>query len=190
MKLIGIAGPSCSGKTTAAEILKEKLNAETISQDEFYIKGSEKIYITFKGKEYRTFERPELYDGNRLADVLEELDKKGEIRFESLNLENGIVKERYIQKPAYLIIEGFLLFTYPRLQEIIDHKFYLDLNPGKIMQRRKERGGRVQSDEEFAVIGTREYEKHGLHQKYASNIYVIDADKEIEKVCDEILKNV
>lgn len=67
MKVIGLCGPSCSGKSSIAKELAKIISCNVISNDHFYKLGSPKKYVEHEGKQIRTYERPEFYDGKAVA---------------------------------------------------------------------------------------------------------------------------
>tara|TARA_Y100000991_G_scaffold28304_1_gene17933 strand:- start:189 stop:542 length:354 start_codon:yes stop_codon:yes gene_type:complete len=75
-KLIAVAGPPASGKTTLAQTLADRLtNCSYLSLDGFYLDNS---ILTEKGLRDRKGS-PETFDVNGFADLLQRLEKKEEI---------------------------------------------------------------------------------------------------------------
>lgn len=188
MKIILICGPSCSGKSTVAQILQGILNAPILSVDLFYKLGGEKIYVEKNGERYRTFERKELYDGERVAQLLEELQEKDEVHYLALNHVAGKkLLSQTIHYAETIIVEGFHALNYPQLRKLASTKIYLDLPFEEQKKRRQARGGREASDTSFQIIGKDEYEKYVLPQKEEADI-ILDARKTTKELVDEILQ--
>jgi uridine kinase len=190
MKIIGLCGPSCSGKSTIAKNLAELLDANILSTDQFYKKNSPKIYVDYYGEKIRTFERKCLYDGDKILDIINDLNKYNESEFESMNLNFKEFETIKLQKKEFLILEGFLLYTYEKLFDKINYKFYLDICDSEILKRRKERGERPKSDFAFEKIGLSEYKEHGEYQKELPNVIVINALDNKEKIISEIYNEI
>lgn len=156
MRVIGIAGPSCSGKTTIAERLARELDAQLVSADLTYIRGSERPIVTGEdGHEYESFERPSLYDTGRIARALEELEKTGRAR---LVLLDWATKEHYeieLTAERPIVIEGYGIFTDAELASRIDEKHWIDVPVEETIRRRVARGGR-KSDLAYAQIARSE----------------------------------
>ncbi|MFH1290668.1 MAG: hypothetical protein ABIH92_04640 [Nanoarchaeota archaeon] len=150
----------------------------------------EYIYVEHQGEKIKTFERPELYDGKRLAETIKKIKLSGEATFSWLNFETHEYEKKKLTEKDYLIVEGFLLFCYPEIVEEIDYKFYLDLPGEVVIERRKKRLRHKSSDETFFKIGMQEYEKFGLRQKDVKGINVIDGLKSVDEICEEILGKV
>lgn len=188
MIIIGLAGPSCSGKTSLAYLLARHFRTEHLSCDEFYIKGGEKIYIDYKGERVRTFERPALYDGARLARVLHELQDSGVAIYTVLNLDTNQQEQRTTIAKDVMIVEGFLLYQYPELRRTITHKFFVDINEDEIIRRRTARDSHHKSNDAFLKVGIDEYRQYGWPQREFEDVYVLDGRKSLEELKDKVLE--
>lgn len=145
--LIGISGPSCSGKTTLAHELGRMLKAPTLHLDRHWIKGSQRPVVN--GRE--SFERPHQYDGRALLrEVSEAL------------ADNPIV-----------IAEGFLLFAYPGFEMACAEMVHVDVPHDVLVRRRLCRsesqddvaGGRIpEADLAWMAHGEAEWAEFGAFQ--------------------------
>nr|MCK4930510.1 hypothetical protein [Nanoarchaeota archaeon] len=187
MKVIGLAGPSCSGKSNVTRVLEQRLTADVLCLDEFYIKDSKKIFINYQGKRFRSFERPGLYNGNQLAKYVKELKDNGKIRFKSLNIKSGEYKERELIRKDFLILEGFLLFYYTKLRRLIDYRFYIDIPSEEAVSRRMARVDRPLSDASFVKIGCKEYQKYGVPQKALPRVIILDGTLSVKDISKKII---
>lgn len=186
MRVIGIAGPSCSGKTTIAQLLADALDAQIISADLTYIRGSDRPLVEGEdGVLYDSFERPELYDHERIAQLLTELSSKDSSTITLLDWET---KENYdvevsAQRPV--IIEGFGLYTHERLASLISERYWIDVDITETIRRRLARGGR-KSDHAYAQIARAE-QKWIEGQKDVPGVIVLDGTKPIDVLFNEVL---
>ncbi|MBW2991500.1 AAA family ATPase [Candidatus Woesearchaeota archaeon] len=187
MKIIGICGPSCSGKSCVAKLLAQDLNASILCLDNFIIQGARKIYVNYKGQKIRTFERPELYDGKRLARCVNELNEKGSVKFTIFNLTRLEEEEVFVKKNDYLILEGFLLFQFTELTSLMDYKFFIDLPFREVVSRRVKRADRPKADNSFVLIGYQENKKFCLPQKDFPGVIILDGKKTISELKTDIL---
>ena len=136
---IGIAGPSCSGKTTLARQLVLALDGKLFSLDDYYVRGSM--------RKYGTCERPENYDDGKLY---AEIDAFA------------------VEHPGrHIVVEGFLLFLYPRL--VFSHMFFIDIPDEIAVARRRARlstaDGKAGSVEEaWFKTGLAEWKMYGAKQ--------------------------
>lgn len=187
MILIGIAGPSCSGKSTVAKLLAKKLDANILNLDEFWIKRK-KIYVSHKGEKIRTYDNPDLYDAKRMSGYIIELRGKGFVKGTKMNLKIHELEEFSMKAKPYLIIEGFYVFTYHKLFDMFDLKFYIDIPENEILKRRKHRPLPSHVDESFMKIGLSEYKKFGSKQKDLPGVIILDGMKYPEYLKKHILK--
>ena len=186
MRIIGIAGPSCSGKTTIAERLARELDAQLISADLTYIRGSERpIVVGDDGREYDSFERPSLYDLRSIATALAAVERDGTAK---LRLLDWATKQHYsieLVRDRPIVIEGFGIFTDPELSARIGEKHWIDVPVEETIRRRSARGGR-KSDLAYARIARSE--RHWIEgQKDVAGVAVHDGTLPIETITDAIL---
>ena len=182
MRIIGIAGPSCSGKSSLADRLSKEINAPILSVDKFWKFNAPKIEVYHEGQNYRTFERKELYDGAEVANILQDLEDKGTSTFLEVKFPQKEHVQRTLEAPEALIVEGFLAFTYEDIFKQLDYKYYVDVSDEEILKRRAARGGRPKSDEIFKKIGLMEYKKNGEYQKDLPGVVVLDGNKSLEDI--------
>jgi uridine kinase len=183
MRVIGIAGPSCSGKSTVAKIVAEQLGASVLCFDHLYQHGKGKEYVRVEGQIYRTFERPELYDHERFPLLLDRL-ASGQFIMLQDHLKNDTYHK--VEPNENLIVEGFLLFTYPSIQSRFNDRFYIDLSPEEMVRRRIARD-RTEYAQNFAKIGPIEYARYGLPQRGMPGILIIDGKLPLESIASRIL---
>jgi chloramphenicol 3-O-phosphotransferase len=155
--IIGIAGPSCSGKTTIARVLAKRMRARLLHLDAFWIRGSAKPLVDG----HPSFERPEQYDGAALLRSALDASIDGDV-----------------------VIEGFLLFAYPGILEACASAFLIDVPHEELVRRRLRRGpessddvagaGRVaQADRGWIAHGRKEWERYGAPQAGLPGVVVL-----------------
>ncbi len=134
-KLIGIAGSTCSGKTTLINALQKEFGIKltTLSFDEYFI-GSDKYNLD----KITNFEVPKLYDYEKFIKDLEHL-KNGKDLFIRTNSressEIGITKKIIKCKPT-IVVEGFLIFYEKAARDLFDSRIFIDLPDDEILRRR------------------------------------------------------
>jgi uridine kinase len=186
MRVIGIAGPSCSGKTTIAQHLARVLNAQLINADLTYIRGSKRPLVKGEnGVLYESFERAELYDHARIARALSELATNGTSTIRLLDWETKEHYEVELTADRPIIIEGFALYTHEALTGLIDEKYWIEVSVDESIRRRLGRGGRT-SDEAYAQIARSE-RRWIEDQKHVPGVIVLDGTEPIEALCSRIL---
>jgi len=139
LPIVLIAGPSGSGKSTLAQMVAAKLGFPCLSLDDFFIRGAKAYVDTPQGK-VRTFERPELYDGGRLA-------------------------AQIANRTSGLVADGFCLFAYAQVLDLPARRFYLDVPFPVCAARRAARKPQRLSDKSFALIGEAETARYILPQR-------------------------
>lgn len=161
--IIGIAGPSCSGKSTVAREVAVATGALLLHLDGRWIKGAEKPIIF--GHPSR--ERPHQYDGASLLADIRSAHEAG----------------------RDVVAEGFLLFEYPGIAEICDHRFFIDVLHAELVRRRKARGARggnatwgaagkdKVADAGWMAHGRLEWALYGAHQARLPGVVVLDGHR-------------
>jgi uridine kinase len=158
--IVGIAGPSCSGKTTIARLLAERMRAKLLHLDAFWIKGSERPLVNG----HPSFERPEQYDGAALLRSAIEASRDGDV-----------------------VIEGFLLFAHPETLAACAHAFLIDVPHDELVRRRLRRGtesgddvagsGRVEAaDRSWMAHGQEEWRRYGAPQRDLPGVRTVSPD--------------
>lgn len=155
--LIGISGPSCSGKTTLAREVGRLLGAPVMHLDRYFITEADRPLVDG----HPSFERPHQYDGDAL------------LRDANRALcDNDIV-----------VAEGFLLFSYLGFELACAHMVHLDVPHDVLAARRSARseasasdvkGGRIKmADDGWQAHGASEWERFGAFQAGIPGIEVV-----------------
>lgn len=176
--VIGICGPSCSGKTTASKKIQEELekkgedNVVLVSQDQFY-KG---------GNAQTNYDKPEAIDFDLLVSELKELKAGKTVQAPEYDFTTHSRKDETIEikSAPIIIVEGILIFCYPELVALIDLKVFVQAKPELYFQRRVARDvverGRLQDD----VI-----KRYMEHVSPSNELYVMPSSR----YADIILQN-
>jgi len=125
--IIGISGPSTSGKSTISKVLSSELSCKVICTDFYFKVNSELPRIEIKGQMCLNFDSPDSIEWNYL---LEEIEKHKE--------------------DPYLILEGFILFANPEIEKIVDILISIDFKADDFQialeRRLNRRGSSVPAD--------------------------------------------
>ena len=160
MVVIGIAGPSCSGKSTVAGLLAGALDAPLLRMDGRYVKGYRRPVVNG----YESFEQPEQYDAESLVRDLDAAQEGTDT----------------------VVTEGFLLFRYPAILARTTHRFYVEVPHAELVRRRKARvaaggdavwgpnGGNPAADAGWLAHGEQEWLAHGACQAQVPGMTVLD----------------
>lgn len=186
--LIGIAGGSCSGKSSVTvEISKRHTNSTLIHFDD-YIYSRDIIDYTH----VIDWETPDLYDLEKLKGDLIKL-KRGDIAALSLSSKESPdqnILVDIIQPQSLIIIEGFLLFHDPNIRDQLNLMVFLDLSEEEMIGRRlarKTRAAPWDEEEYLKTLLLKGHKKYVLPTKIYAN-HIIDASKPITQVSDEVDK--
>ena len=140
MFFIGICGASCSGKSTLAKLLSERLGERCIHlrQDNYYIDQSP---LPFEERCKVNYDDPDIFEHDALlADVtaLKEgrsITSKGYDHAEHRRADPG----EEIKPADVVIVEGIHAFFDPRLREMMDMKVYIQVDSDVCLLRRIKR---------------------------------------------------
>ena len=134
VKIIGICGPSCSGKSTACKSLRQYFGFNLIQLDQFFKKQAGGICNGYPNWDV---ENSLMFD--RLITCLDQL-KHGE---PTLIPSEGWTEDfnRLIYPKPIIVVEGFLLFLNNNLNSFFDKRVFIDLSEENILKRRIWRDG-------------------------------------------------
>ena len=149
--LIGIAGPSCSGKSTYAQHLVDHLRSpiRAISLDEFYIRGIP-INHPILGQTINE-ELPKTSDVQRLIRLLEQI--KSHATKATRYHRSGVRTDNH--RPVVVVVEGFILFALSNeLTNLFDIRVLFEAHQHQCRLRRYRREYRVPThiaDDELSI---------------------------------------
>ena len=122
--IVGISGGSGSGKTTYAQMIKERLGIDQCSVlhlDNYY-------KILAELPQPPNFDHPDAIDVDLLYDHLSLLKQGVAIEqptYDFITFERIADKEMILPQKV-IILEGFLIFSIPKIRELLDLNIYLD----------------------------------------------------------------
>ncbi len=149
---IGIAGPSCAGKTSVAKKLAEMLPAQTtlFGLDAYYFDLS---HLSHEERASQNFDDPALLESTLLAQHLAALRSGQSIRQPVYDFAtHSRVRDRHesIYPGDFLIVEGLFTLYWPEVRPVFDISVFIDAPDPVCLDRRKlrdvrERGRTVES---------------------------------------------
>lgn len=188
--IIGIVGPTCSGKTTVSRQIKSALGdkCDILSQDHFY----------FGGSPNKNYDVPSSIDFPELVKALKTL-KSGEaanIPQYDFNTHSRL-KETILFKPKKIIIvEGILLLCDSDTLDLLDIKVYIKSDTNETRKRRLRRDVSERGRTRESVI--KQYNEHVVpsnlayvepSQSHADHLLIDNSDftfEGMEKLLTEI----
>lgn len=158
--VVGISGPSQSGKTTIYQSLKLHMDVDYVQQDWFY---DEKVIKEFL---HNNWESP---DAINWSNMIEEIDNR--VAQTDKNV---------------LIIDGHQIFHRKEIVDRCDIKIYLDINELEMYKRRMKY--KRMKEYEFRENLIPETRKYAAVAKKLENITIIDTSKPIKETYAIITK--
>lgn len=139
--IIGISGPSASGKSLLANTIVNELSSEqvvVISEDSYYKNNS---HLPFSEREKMNYDHPDAFDHALLCEHLKQLQNGESVQIpvyshaEHLRLAETVT----IRSHAIIVLEGILLFTDQQLRELMDIRIFMSTPLDVCLTRRLKR---------------------------------------------------
>lgn len=137
--IIGIAGPSSSGKTELARQLARNLPGTSIVSLDSYYRGMEEIPL--EARKRVNFDHPDALEWPLLHRHLEAM-AAGLPFDEPVYSFAGYARTaetRRIEPSEFVIVEGLFVFHWPELRALLDTKVYVETGPSVCFNRRLRR---------------------------------------------------
>lgn len=136
--IIGIAGPSASGKSLLANTIVNELGSEevvVISEDSYYKDRSD---TPFEERIKINYDHPDSMDHDLLVQNLKQLQlgQAVEIPVYDFGQHTRSTETKKIGKRRIIVLEGILLFTLPELRELMDIRIFMDTSLDICLMRR------------------------------------------------------
>ena len=195
MKLIGIAGGSGTGKTTIANSVKRTSPEETtiIPLDSYYNDNS---LLTPKERIKLNFDHPSAFDFNLIYEHLILLKKGHTIEKPTYSyIERTRQKEtEKIIPNKTLLIEGILLYHDNRITDLLDYRFFIDLDEKSRLENIIKRDVKERGRNKDEITERFYSEVNPMHNTYVEKqklkshlvLYNTDINKTINIVVNQI----
>jgi uridine kinase len=136
--IIGIAGPSASGKSLLANTIVNELGSQqviVISEDAYYKDCS---YLSFEEREQINYDHPDAFDHDLLCKHLKQLQKgiSVNIPIYSHSQHMRLKETKTIGEHTIIILEGILLFSEKKLRELMDIRIFMSAPLDVCLSRR------------------------------------------------------
>ena len=137
--IIGIAGPSSSGKTELSRQLAEKLAGTSIVSLDSYYRGMAEIPLQARKKV--NFDHPDALDWELLHEHLQDIaaGRRFEEPVYSFADYARTAETRRIEPSEFIIVEGLFVLYWPELRDILDTKVYVQTGASVCFDRRLRR---------------------------------------------------
>jgi uridine kinase len=137
--IIGIAGPSSSGKTELARQLCLRLPGTSIVSLDSYYRAISHLPLEERAK--TNFDHPDALDWELLHEHLSDLTegRAFEEPVYSFAEHTRLPGARMIEPHEFVIVEGLFVFYWPELRGILDTKVFVQTDPEVCFERRLRR---------------------------------------------------
>jgi len=134
--IIGVAGPSSSGKSELAKQLVQRLPGTSIVSLDSYYRGMEEIPLAARKKV--NFDHPDSLDWELLHEHLLAIaaGRAFDEPVYSFADYARTTQTRRIEPTGFLIVEGLFVLYWPELRRMLDTKVYVQTDPEVCFQRR------------------------------------------------------
>ncbi len=139
--IIGISGPSASGKSLLANTIVNELGSEqvvVISEDAYY---KDNGHLPFAEREKINYDHPDSFDHALLYEHLRQLrvGNPVQIPIYSHSKHLRLPETRAVGQHAIIVLEGILLFSDKALREIMDIRIFMSTPLDVCLTRRLKR---------------------------------------------------
>lgn len=126
--IIGISGPSASGKSLLANTIINELGSEqvaVISEDSYY---ADLRHLSLAERSQVNFDHPNAFDHALLIEHLEQLIDGQAIESPTYDFSQHCRAEKTtrIKEQRIIVLEGILLFTEEKLRDLMDIRIFMD----------------------------------------------------------------
>ena len=126
--IIGISGPSASGKSLLANTIVDELGSNQvviISEDSYY---KDRPHLSYEERCKINYDHPDALDHDLLCQHLQQLENGETIQIPIYDFTNHLRsdKTKPIGQHQIIVIEGILLFAEPELREMLDISIFMD----------------------------------------------------------------
>jgi uridine kinase len=137
--IIGIAGPSSSGKTELAKRLVVELPGTSVVSLDSYYRGMEEVPLVARKKV--NFDHPDALDWSLLHEHLRELAAGRAFAEPVYSFADyaRTVETRRIAPSEFVIVEGLFVLYWPELRAMLDTKVYVETDADVCFDRRLRR---------------------------------------------------
>lgn len=191
--VIGVAGGSCSGKTTLARLLAARLPAGTgalLSFDSYYRDLS---HLPMEARGATNFDHPDILDDALFLEHLDRLVAGESVPSPQYDFTHHVrAAARVIEPPRVLVVEGILLLHWPAIRARLDRAVFLDAAPALRLTRRIARDvaerGRTEASVRAQFATTVQPMHEAFVQPTARHAHeVIDGEADLVEEADRLI---
>lgn len=149
--LIGVAGPSCSGKSLLAAHLAARLDAAVLPLDAYYRPLD---HLSPAQRARYNFDSPEAIDSDLLLSQVQQLHRGESVRLPAYDFatHTRLAQTVELAPQPWIILEGLFALYWEALRTMLGTKIYVELDEELCLQRRIERDTRERGRSRESVI--------------------------------------
>lgn len=151
--VIGIAGGSGSGKSTFAQRLKERFPEDIalVSCDNYYLARHD---MPFEERKLQNYDSPAAFEFDLMIRQISALKDGQDIQCPVYDFTQHDRSEQVLQIAArpVVLIDGILIFTEPKLRELMDMRIYVETDADERILRRVRRDMRERGRDLDGII--------------------------------------
>jgi uridine kinase len=147
--LIGIAGPSCAGKTELARQLAQLLSAAVLTLDGYYL---DLPHLPLAERARQNFDHPDSFDDRLFREHLKAVARGESIASPVYDFatHSRTGETRPLRPGRFVLVEGLFVLFWDELRELLHTKVFVDLDDRQCLERRiardvRERGRTAES---------------------------------------------
>jgi uridine kinase len=164
-RIIGIAGPSASGKSLLAKTIVSEVQSSGVSiitEDSYY---NDLSHLPLEDRALVNFDHPNAFDHALLYQHLLQLEKGHAIHVPQYNYQTHTREQHLtiIQSPTLIIIEGILLLSDEALRSKMDVRIFMDTPLDICLLRRLQRDVQERGR---SITGVLEQYEHTVRPMY------------------------
>jgi uridine kinase len=139
--IIGISGPTASGKSLLANTIVKELGSDQvtiISEDSYY---KDRPNLSHDERCKINYDHPDAFDHDLLCQHIKQLQDGETVQIPTYDFGQHLRSDKTCQVGQHqlIVIEGILLFADPKLREMLDIRIYMDAPLDICLIRRLER---------------------------------------------------
>lgn len=149
--LIGLAGPSCAGKSEIAQRLAAVLDAPVLLLDSYY---HDLAHLPPEERRLANFDLPEALDVDLLTGHLQGLSQGKEIEAPVYDFTRHVRTKKIRRVPvvAFVIVEGLFALYWESIRDLLNLRIFVDAPDEVCLQRRIDRDVRERGRSPEAVV--------------------------------------
>ena len=149
--LIGVAGPSCAGKTELSRALRSQLNAALLPLDAYYFDLSDR---SMEERARFNFDTPSALDHDLFVSHLRDLTAGRPIDVPVYDFATHSRTDRTerIEPQSFIVVEGLFVLYWSDVRALFGTKVFVDLDDATCLERRIHRDVRERGRTADSVI--------------------------------------